>query len=177
MKSDREQAEHRLGLYSVPTGSLFGGPEAEARGYLLRLEELPKKVRVVLGDMKTGAFTRGLVKSYGLPEERSAPVAFDIMRIAMGTRSLASLPSLLSTNLRLPSDKAQKMAEEIERDLLAPIMPALQQYWTGQKKTNQQQAKGGRSRPSPEAMAGQAGAKNVLNLKDTNKPPAPPPMP
>ncbi len=158
---------------SVPVGSLITLSPEERSRYVDLVFQLPEKARGLLFAPKTGAFTRGLVKGYNLPETRASVVALIVLRIAVGEKSAEQLPSLLSTELQLPNDKAQKMAREIEEDLFGPVMKELEQYWRRQKST-----------PGPANekevttdKASEAGARNVLNLKEQKKPPAPPPMP
>lgn len=145
---------------STPTGSLGTIPERDRGRFIDKLMDLPPKVFEVLNLPRTGSYLRGLVKNYRLSEEKSAVVAFAVLRVAIGEKTLAQLASLLSTELKLPNDKAQKMAKEIEKDLFGPVMKELEEYW--QKKGDKPEDKG---------------ARNILDLKQEKKPPAPPPMP
>ena len=114
---------------SVPIGSLTGLPAEKRLKYTESVFQLPGKVRVMLFAPNTGAFTRGLVKGYGLAEEKSAVAALAVLRVAIGEKAVAQLPSLLSTELKLPNDKAQAMAREIEQDLFGPVRKELEEYW------------------------------------------------
>jgi len=132
---------------------------------LEEIEQLPPAVMKVMSAAETGAYIRGLIKSAGLPAEKTAPVAFNVLRVALGRKTLEQLPSLISTEAGLPNDKAQKMAREIEEDLLGPVKEELTKFWAQQK-----------NKPAREAgtRAEEAGARNVLNLKESPKPPTPP---
>lgn len=150
---------------SVPTGSLVIMPSELRLPLLMELVQTPPKVKNILVSPKTGAYVLGVVRTYDLPENSERTIAFVIFRIGIGQHKLAELGSLLSSELSLPNDKAQKIATEIERDLFAPIALEFNQY-LAQKK----QAKVG---PPPEATKQ---APNLIDLRQNNfKPPVPPP--
>jgi hypothetical protein len=171
-----ERARERLNLYSVPVGSLFGGPEPESSRLYDEIGNLPDTVRALLGAESTGAFLRGVTKRYGLPEAKSARIAFTLVQWAIDR---VELPKVFAATLSLPPDKAQAMAAEIERDLLAPVQGDVQQYW--QTKQPKQEAKSPGSEPFFYTGASTFPRKNppsnnVLDLKKERKPPSPPPM-
>jgi hypothetical protein len=122
---------------SVPAGSIVTLPETERSAYIQQLLTLPTAARQLMTSNQAGAFTRGLAKSYSLPVERAADIAFTIVKVALGKVSLAELPWALAATLKLPESQAQRMAYEIEQDLLAPIRQALEEYWQVQKAHSQ----------------------------------------
>lgn len=154
---------------SVPVGSLVTLPAARRRYYIDRVLSLPRTVRDMLFSPRTGAFTRGLAKGYGLPEKKSSRLALATLRIAVGEKTLAQLPSVLSTELRLANDQAQKMAQEIEEGLFKPVVNELNVYL--------EKKRGVGDRPITQS-GGVRGVRNVLDLKNQKgKRLQPPPMP
>jgi hypothetical protein len=153
---------------SIPLGSLVTRSPEEEDVYIRLFQGLPDSMGKILKSQKTGAYSRGLTKSYGLVEEKSSMLSFIILQLAVGKKTLAQLPSLLSTELGLPNDKAQKMAEELEKDLLEPMMS---EVGKGPEKEE------GAVTAKPGADTSSLGVNNVLNLKDQKKAPSPPPMP
>ncbi len=152
---------------SGPMGALIALPEIEMDKYVDDLAKVPPRIFGILNDPRTGAFIRGLVKGHQLPEQKSPVVALAILLVVLGRDTLVKLPSILSTELKLSNDQAYKMAKEIEEDLLGPVMEELKRYWSGKW------AGGTEARDRAEEV----GLPNVLNLKDQEKPPSPPPMP
>ena len=131
------------------------------------LSSLPKTVLTMASSPQTGAFIRGLVKVHKLDEDYAGTVALQVLHILLGDKDLAQLPSLLSSDLKIPNDKSQQMAQEIEKELFAPISMDLNKYLAEKKKAAGSVVnKTTGPRPS-----------NVLDLKDTKRPPAPPPVP
>lgn len=152
---------------SKPLGSVLTRPSVEQDRLIERSFTLPRPVRNLFVLERTGAYIIGLAKAYKLSTDHAPVIAFTVLRVGFGDKTLAQLPSLLSTELKLPNDKAQAMAREIEEDLFGPVRKELEEYWRRQK-----------SGPSaPEASVSEAGARNVLNLKEQERPPQPPPMP
>lgn len=149
---------------TIPSGAILLASESEQADYIDRLYTLPKKVFEITNSPGTGAYLRGLGKTYNTPESNVPMIAFLTLQVMIGEKSLAQLPSMLSTDLRLPNDKAQAMAKEIEKELFAPVMLELNQYLENRKKKIET------SRPT-------GGATNVLNLKEQPRKPVPPPIP
>lgn len=172
---------------TTPAGSLVILEEQEREPHILTLSKLPGSVRDLAVSPKTGAFVRGLVKQFQLRQDLATTVAFAIWRVLAGNTALAQLPALLSTELKIANDKAQKIAQEIERDLLAPVALELNQYLAQQKKKTGSIADKLAEQPRPAAIRPQtttprfprkpATPPNILNLKDNKKPPTPPPIP
>lgn len=163
---------------SKPLGSVLTRPSTEQDRLIEKSFTLPRSVRNLFVSERTGAYIIGLAKAYKLSTDHAPVIAFIVLRIGFGDKVLAQLPSLLSTELKLPNDKAQKMAREIEEDLFGPVRKELEEYWRRQKSgppVGRGSLAGGP--PAPEASAGETGARNVLDLKKERKPPAPPPMP
>ncbi|MFH1353860.1 MAG: hypothetical protein ABIH36_01105 [bacterium] len=150
-----------------PLGSVLTRPPLEQDQLIEKSFTLPRPVKSLFNAERTGAYIIGLAKAYRLSTDQAHSIALMILTVGLGEKTLAQLASLLSTELKLSNDKAQKMAREIEEDLFGPVMKELEEYWQRQKS----------GPPAPEASAGETGARNVLNLKEQKKPPAPPPMP
>lgn len=172
---------------STPLGSLQELPSEQRLPYLTLMENLPSHLKEIVSSGKTGAYLRGLAKSHQIQEQQIPILARIIFRTVVGDKTLAQLPALLSTELKIANDKAQKIAQEIERDLLAPVALELNQYLAQQKKKRGSMADKLAEQPKP-AMRGPhtapsrfprkpAAPPNILNLKDNKKPPAPPPIP
>ncbi len=153
-----------LDFTTIPANSFLILPEADRTAYIQAIIPLHIKIRDVLYSTDTGAFVRGIAKTYDVSPETAPKIAFAILEIAIGKKTIAQLPSILSTELQLPIDTAQKMATEIEHDVLAPIKTELSDQSSQQK---------GSSVPSrTTAQAASSGMKNVLNLKEiAAKPP------
>lgn len=84
------------------------------------VEATPRAVRDMISSQHTAAFLRGLGKTSGLPVTRVPRIAWAVLQVAIGEKTLAQLPSLLSTSLQLANDKAQAMANEIEKRTVCP---------------------------------------------------------
>lgn len=153
---------------SIPFEALIKRPEAEEAQYIEQLSQLPKNVRAIVTSARTGSFLRGVLKTNDLLSlDNSVALSMIVIEICFGKKTLAQLPSMLSTDLRLANDKAQKMASEIERDLFAPIILEYNEFLANKRKQT----------GSTTASAQSSGAHNVLDLKNNSTPPAPPPIP
>lgn len=154
---------------SIPLGSLVVFPENESK-YLDRLVEMPPGLADLLISPKTGAFLRGIVRNATIDLSKAPHLAYIVLKVGMGEVLLAKLAATISGLLQLPNDKAQKIATELEHDLFAPVAGELNDYLAAQKK---------RQAASAAASASQAGAKNVLDLKDSGaqRRPVPPAIP
>lgn len=153
---------------TVPIGSLVLHDLAEADRYMNFLSALtPGLVNIVMSDT-VGAFLRGLAKEFGLPNENVPQLAFAVLRVAVGEIELPKLGATLSSELKLPNDKAQAMAKEIEKELFSPVMLELNQWLEKQKQAT-----------STKASAAKAGARNIVDLKHQSpkQPPGPLPKP
>lgn len=162
-------------LQSVPVNSLLTLPPEAREGILLGIFRLPKKVQDILFSEDTGAYTRGLAKSYDVDINFSPNIALAILFIAIGEKSLVQLPAILSTELKLPNDKAHKMATEIEKDVFGPVRGELDEFLRKQKAQSGSMA----SMLGSVATAGQVhrrastyAPQNVLNLKELPARPA-----
>jgi hypothetical protein len=112
----------------TPLNSLLELKEDQRISYIENFFQTPPSVRQMLFSLKTGAFIRGLAKTYDLPDNKTSFISLLILKIAIGEKSLPQLAGILSTELQLPNDKAQKIAQEIERELFAPVALELNQY-------------------------------------------------
>ena len=151
---------------SVPMGSLVTLPEDQRSNHINNILKLPKNASNILFSPATGAYIRGLTKSHNLPTEHAPIIALIIVRLVTREITIDQLPSIISTEVKTPNDKAQRIAKEIEEDLLGPIKEELEEFWNQQKQEE----------PVNEAeeRATQGGANNVLNLKKEQSPPPPP---
>lgn len=163
-------------LMTIPIGSLLTLPEQESDPYFKKVAAMPDRIKNLMTAFSTGAFIRGVAAAYNILSDRVPRIAIQITKIAVGEKRLAQLPSLLSTELKLPNDKAQAMAREIEEDLFGPVRKELEEYWRKNKIGTSPFAKATGGESARQERAGDAGARNVLNLKDQKKPPVPPPM-
>jgi hypothetical protein len=159
----------RLFDYPIGAGMTRGARRWDQISTLVN--KLPKSVRDMLASPQSASFIRGLTKAYKLSQEQGQTIAYAVLQVALGEKTVAQLSSVLSTEIPLPNDKAQKIAKEIEGDLFVPIMPELIKYL--------ERKKSGVETASEKTISSSAslGVKNVLNLKDQKKAPPPPPMP
>jgi len=156
-------------LITTPIASLVLVDDDALREKLaLRAIQVPSSLKQIIFSMRSAAYIDGLTKSYDLAESKGISIAFVMLRVLIGDIALAKLAATLSSELQIPNDKAQRMAQEIEHDLIGPVAGELNHYLAGQK---QQQA------ASAATSARQAGATNVLDLKQQPKRPLPPPIP
>lgn len=151
-----------------PFGSILTRPIDEQATLLEMVFSLPTNTRMMVTSPKTSAYVRGLARAHQLSINQAWQMAFDILIVTLGIKSLAQLPSLLSTDLQLSNEKAQALAKEIEQDLFTPIILELNNYLSRIKSQRAQKA---------EQIARQAGARNVLNLKSQTNIPQPPAIP
>ncbi len=167
---------------SIPIGSLLLRDRPEEQRYMQRLAQLPNGLIDVLMSPTTAAYLRGLLKINGIPLEQAPIVAFAVLQICFGEKTLAQLSSMLSTELRLPHDKAQAVASEIERELFSPVLLELNQYLAQKRQAAKSPfrtevapfASPLSAPPQPSAPAREV--KNVLDLKNQKpQPPKPPP--
>lgn len=162
-------------LQSIPTGSVQLLPDEGVRlSYLQRALETPTALRKLLFTRRTGAYLTGMAKHHRLDPNQTPIIAFIVLRVGLGEIHMAQLSSALSSELKLPNDRAQAIARELEKDLFAPVAMDLSQA---------QQLKQDQQANESETRAQQAGARNVLNLKRqtpaaaTRRPPTPPQLP
>ncbi len=157
-----------LSLLTIPSASFLIRPESEDRQYTKAMRILSGSLKKMLSDDKTGAYIRGLAKSFNISDDNVPPISFTVLRVGVGELPLAKVAATLSSELKIPNDAAQKMAAELEHDLFAPVAVELNQYLASRKQ--EQTASSG-------TTARQAGASNVLDLKNKMAPPVPPPIP
>lgn len=140
---------------STPFGSLLGLETARRKKYVGQIIALPTKIRSIIDSLQTGSFVRGLVKQFRLQGSQVSQIAFAVLRVAVGEIELAKLGAVLSSELKLPNDKAQAMAKEIESELFSPVMLELNQFLEKRKMKKE----------NSEDKAKQSGAQNIVNLK------------
>jgi hypothetical protein len=165
---------------TIPAGSLILVNEHDRRLYIDEFYKLPQQVIEMLASPKTGAYIRGLAKNHHISPERCPVIAFSIFQVSTGEKNFAQLSALLSTELKIPNDKAQKLATEIEKELFAPISLELNRYLA--KKKLSDRSIGNKISTSPSASSSAPkkesdGMNNILNLKEQKKPPQPPKIP
>lgn len=142
---------------TIPIGALVSRPEEEDSKYTKKIPDLPPNIKTLISSERTGAYVRGLVKHHDLPEEKAPQIAFSVLQVALGEKQLAQLSSLLSSNVQISSDLSQKIADEIEKDLFAPVMLELNNYLAQKKKDSK-------------STSPTEGMDNVVNLKDNPTP-------
>lgn len=171
---------------STPAGSLAKVSEENKRNaYVQRMFTLPKQVRDTATSVKVAAYLRGLTKSHNLPEDASITIAFIILQGLIGERMLAQMPMQLSSDLGIANDKAQRIAQEIERDIFAPISLQLNQFLATQRQQKNSVTGSITATPPAPRQPNQnarfsrtpASPPNILNLKNNPRPPSPPPIP
>ncbi len=118
---------------STPIGSLIIKSSEEAEGYTHRMEGMPPVLTKIIFSPNTGAYVRGLSRTYNISEEFQPYIAFAILEITVGEKTFAQLATILSSVLQLPSDEAQKMAIEIEHDIFGPVKNELQNFLNSKK--------------------------------------------
>lgn len=148
---------------TIPAGSILMAPEANDNQGVDQLRSLPSSLQKMLASERTGAYIRGLTKTYDVPLEQAPQIAFMVLQIAVGEKPLGQLGGMLSSELKLANDKAQKMAQEIEKELFGPVMLEFNKYL--QDKKAMKPGVMDKMRVAPQ---------NVLNLKEVPKPPAAP---
>lgn len=120
-------------FYVMPVGSIYSRPEQASVGYLDIIEELPIAIKGMISSVETVSYIKGLSRAYDTSEEGQAAIAFAILEITIGKKTTTQLSAILSTELKLPNNKAQKMALEIEHDIFGPIKRELDMFLQQQK--------------------------------------------
>lgn len=149
---------------TIPIGSLLTVEESISDHYLEKLANLPKGLVTLVLSSTTGAFLKGVARTNNFEVSLVPSLAFAVLRVAMGDVALAQLGSVISSELKMANDKAQRIAQEIEKELFAPVMLELNQFLSRQKQ-------------QPKMPIAQA--PNVINLKNqspTQRPTPPKPM-
>lgn len=136
---------------TVPIGSLININADQSRAYIHLAFTTPEHVQDMLFSANTGVFLNTLGKQFGLLIDQVEKIAFVVLRVAVGEIELAKLGAVLSAELKLPNDKAQSIAKEIEKELFSPVMLELND-WLAKRKQGQG------TQP--------AGVKNVVDLKN-----------
>jgi hypothetical protein len=114
-------------------------------------------VRKLVLSQESIPFLRGLARTHNVPDDKVPKLALGVLYVALGEWPLSNLAAGLSSTMGIPNDVAQKVAAEIEKELFAPIMLEFNKFLEKQRQ------------PKAEEKAKQAGATNVIDLK--NKPP------
>ncbi len=159
-------------FHVLPIGSIYAREEKTSIGYLDIVQNLPIVVKSMVSSVKTASYIKGIARTYDIPEEKQSLISFAILEIAIGKKTLAQLPAILSTELRLSNDKAQKMATEIEKDVFGPVKAELDEFIRVQRvKGSSIAGKLGTTTPTPSnSPSGRGGGtyapQNVLNLKE-----------
>ena len=172
-----------ISFMSIPAGSLAKiSDDTKRDNYVKQIFTLPQQLREVATSAKVAAYIRGLVKSHALSEDAGPSIAFAILQVLVGERALAQMPIQFSSTLGIANDKAQRIAQEIERDIFAPIALPLNEHFA--KVRQQKNSVTGpvtssqpKSTPNARFSRTPAAPSNILNLKNNPKPPSPPPIP
>lgn len=187
----------------LPAGSLVLLPDEQRVKHIQNLVDLPRNLRQLSTSMKIASYLKGMTRNFNLAPAQGEYIALIVFQVTTGEYTLAAMPTLLSSTLRIANDKAQKIAQEIERDIFAPVALELNQY-LAQKKSKagsiteklgipatspapppvQRQASTFKPNParlplargpeSPKFPRRPAAPPNILNLKDKQKPSQPP---
>lgn len=123
-------------LKTIPIHSLLNFPQEQSDRYLEKWFRLPASVKSMLSSPRTGAFVRGLAVNYGIALDQAWLVANIVLMVCLGELETEQLPSTIQHEFKIDGIKAAKMAHEIERELLAPVMLDLNRYLS-QKKSSQ----------------------------------------
>ena len=143
-----------------PTGAgLVMTPLDEREDYIRRLVTLPDGLLRMLGSGTTPAFIRGAVKQFKLEESMVPAAAFLTLKVAVGKLELSELGRTLASELKIPEEKAQGMAKEIEKELFGPVMRELNESLENRKKKIENSSD----------AAKKAGVLNVVDLKGKQK--------
>lgn len=157
----------------TPFGSISLLTEQEITDCVSAFYKIPETIQSFLSSADTGSFLVGLGKAYKTEEEKIVKISQTVLLIAIGKKTFAQLPSILSSELQLPMDMAQKMAGEIEKDLFGPVRNELNTFLQSQK--------GGTTSPNKmPPTKPMANMRNVLDLKEITpkqKQPQLPPKP
>lgn len=117
-----------LSYKTIPVGSLLTIPEEQESFYLGAIKMLPQQLKTLVTSERTGSYIRGVAKILDVSLEKTPPIAFMVLRVVIGEITLAQLGTVLATELQLPTDMAQAMAKDIEKELFGPVMIELNQY-------------------------------------------------
>lgn len=150
---------------TTPIGSLLIRERAEELQYINELPNLPPGLSRIVLSPKTGSFIKGLGKTHNLIQETIPHLAFLVLQVCFGEKTTVDLPNEVALIASISKEKAQLVAQEIERELFAPVMLELNEY--AQKK---------KSVTLP-TVPHESGAPNVLDLKSQRPVPPPPPIP
>src|SRR3989338_4077896 len=136
--------------------SLVNLQESDRLRYLALIFTMPEKIRSILFTAETASYIRGFLKAHDIPLNYTETLSISIICILTGEKTLAQLPAILSTELKLPNDKAQKMAAEIEKDVFGPVKKELDEFNKTRITTPRKVPPTGET----------TGLRNVLNLKE-----------
>ncbi|MDP3997214.1 MAG: hypothetical protein Q8P73_01805 [bacterium] len=157
---------------SIPIESLLSRDVVEEKKYINALNSVSGPLRSIIFSARTGAYLRGVGKTYSVSPALISSLSFIVLKICFGEITLSRLSVVLSSELKLSMDKAQKMALEIERDLFAPVMMELRTVNTAKSVNTVNSAPA-----NNKTVSGSMGLRNVLDLKKQQSPPRPPAMP
>jgi len=154
--------DNLLNYKTVPFGSLVLLPDDVWPGYIPRILALPKSLQQLLFSPRTGAYIRGLTKTYNIPLEKAPLIALNVLRICLGEKQTVQLTQVLATDLQTAPGITQKMALDLEKDLFASVALDLNR---------------GATKATLPPPTNYSGARNVLDLKKDNPPYPLPPRP
>lgn len=166
---------------TIPLGSVVPLPSRQRLDYISRALALSENIQDILFEPRTGAYLRGLVKTYNLSEEKTRDVAMLVLQVAVGEIELGQLSDYLAKKIHVDGKVASNMSLEIEKDLFAPVMMELGKV---QKQAERPAGKSeNTTSPSPslsrrgDQRPEHSGMSNVLDLKEKRDRPQPPPIP
>lgn len=147
---------------SIPIGSLLIVPEEQRGLYVTNVFRLPANTRTMLFSSATGAYIRGLANTFNIPLESAPLIAFLVLRVAIGEIAMDQLAQTLASELSIDPQTAQAMAQDIEKELFAPIALEWNQYLS-----QKQQGSAPTAPSAPQAPS----IPNLLDLKNLPKQP------
>jgi hypothetical protein len=104
-----------------PIGALILAPPEEDKIILPLVRSLPKSLKDLITSGNTGAYIRGLTKNHGLALDQAPRISLMFLRVVVGLQTLPQLTSWLTQTLRVAPERAQRMTQELERDLLTAV--------------------------------------------------------
>lgn len=175
-------------LKTIPVGAVLTLPEEQRLPTLEKLNNSPASIRNLASAERTGAYVRGLARTYNLSLEQSWNIALTLLYLCLGEIPRQELVPHLSQQAGIPTDTAQKIVQDIDRELLTSVNLDLNRL-LAQKQGNTPSPQPSptptrsdltpKPTPSPTKPSPPAPPRNVLNLKQLpqNRPTAQAPRP
>lgn len=140
--------------FHIPVLSLIRQNEEVSEQIRPQLAQLPINIRTMLCDEKTAAYLRGLGRNYNLSPSKITQLGFIVLKVGIGKLPIPKLSGVVSAELQLSMVDAEKISQEIEHDLIAPIALELNDFLQKRSGTD-----------SSSSDTASLGGSNTLNLK------------